>query len=80
MGGELGRLAVVVSGVHLAAPAFRDVTGKHRVGGGGFPPGMPALGMPAGETPLVLALAQGQVLLNLMPEPGQTAAFRARLP
>jgi hypothetical protein len=65
VGGELVRFAAVVPGVHAAARAFGDVPGQQRVGRGGLPPGGPALGVPGGKTPLVLALAQGQV------EPGQ---------
>ena len=65
MGSELVRFAAVMTGVHAAARAFGDVSGQQRVGGGGRPPGGPALGVSAGETPLVLAPPQGQV------EPGQ---------
>ena len=61
MGGELGRLSAVVTRVHVPAAALRDVTGQRRFGGGGVPPGLPALRVPAGEAPLVLALAQRQV-------------------
>jgi ATP-dependent Clp protease ATP-binding subunit ClpC len=69
VGGELVRFAAVVPGVHAAARALGDVPGQQRVGGGSLPPGGPALGVPGGKTPPVLALAQGQV------EPGERGRF-----
>ena len=55
MGSELVRFATVMTGVHAAARAFGNVSGQQRVGRGGLPPGGPALGVSAGEAPLVLA-------------------------
>ncbi len=61
MGRELSRAGAVVARVDVTAPAFRDVTRQYRVGGDRVPPGMPALWMPAGKAPQVLALPQRQV-------------------
>ncbi len=85
MGRELRRRGAVVPRVNAAALAFRDVIRQRRVGRGGFPPGRPALGVPAGEPSLILTLAQGQ-RCSSAPAPAtscqnrvKTAAFRARL-
>ncbi len=68
MGGELGRLGAVVIRVHAAAAALRDMTGQRRVGGGGFPPGVPALGVPAGEDAQVhIGEAQPRHILLTVP-------------
>jgi hypothetical protein len=54
----------VVIRVHVAVLAFRDVPRQHGVGGGRVPPGMPALGVPAGKAPQLLALPQGLVQMS----------------
>jgi len=54
VGGEQRRLRRVVTGLHLAAGPLGHVAGQRLIGRCGVPPGVPALGMPAGETPLVL--------------------------
>jgi hypothetical protein len=61
MGGEQRRLRLVVTGLHAAAGPFGDVAGQHRIRGRGVPPVVPVLAVPAGEAPLVLALAQPPV-------------------
>jgi hypothetical protein len=48
----------VVIRLDVAALAFGDMTGQPRIGGRRVPPGMPALRMPAGKPPPVLALPQ----------------------